>query len=128
MGHISAEGSSDRGCGSARVLTSKITQAAVTGIPASVRTTLVGDIGGTNARFAIVGAGRPESRRVYQCADYPEAHAAIEAYLAEIKPVARPQSIEPTVKPTTLASITGRRPKRVPSQPASGVMIALTTM
>jgi len=89
------------------VLTSKITQAAVTGISASVRTTLVGDIGGTNARFAIVGAGRPESRRVYQCADYPEAHAAIEAYLAEIKPVARPQSISLAVAgPVLEGSIT----------------------
>lgn len=73
--------------------TSTITQAAATGIPTIGRTTLVGDIGGTNARFALVGTGRPESRRVYQCADYTEAQTAIEAYLAEIKPEARPQSI-----------------------------------
>lgn len=48
-------------------------------------TTLVGDIGGTNARFALFGSGRPESRRVYQCADFAEARLAIEAYLAEIR-------------------------------------------
>ena len=91
--------------GSAGVRTSTITQAAATGIPAIGRTTLVGDIGGTNARFAIVGSGRPESRRVYQCADYPEAHAAIDAYLAEVKPAARPQNISLAVAGPVLTAL-----------------------
>ena len=78
--------------GSVGVVMSTIAQAAATGT-AAWRTTLVGDIGGTNARFAIVGTGRPEFRRVYQCADYPEAQLAIEAYLAEIKPDSRPQQV-----------------------------------
>jgi glucokinase len=54
---------------------------------------LVGDIGGTNARFALVGTGRPESRRVYKCADYPEVQAAIDSYLAEINLAGRPRNV-----------------------------------
>jgi len=73
---------------------------------ASRQVALVGDIGGTNARFALVGAGRPESRRVYQCADFPEARLAIEAYLAETG-VERPRSISLAVAgPVTAGSIT----------------------
>lgn len=79
--------------GKVGVLTGTIAQAAATGTPAAARTALVGDIGGTNARFALIGAGRPESRRVYQCADFAEAQLAIDAYLAEIRPVPRPHSI-----------------------------------
>ena len=47
---------------------------------------LVGDIGGTNARFALAEAtsGRPRlsSFRSLQCADYPSLEAAIAAYFA----------------------------------------------
>ncbi len=42
--------------------------------------------------------------------------------------VANPQATEPSVKPITLMVSTRRKPKREPSQPASGVPIALTTM
>jgi len=53
----------------------------------------VGDIGGTHARLAIVSRGVPELRRTYLCADYPSVLAAIETYLAEIAPLARPQHV-----------------------------------
>ncbi|MEX0729350.1 MAG: glucokinase [Aquisalimonadaceae bacterium] len=45
---------------------------------------LVADIGGTNARFAVLDApGRdPEHERVLACADYPDLIQATEAYLA----------------------------------------------
>ena len=42
--------------------------------------------------------------------------------------VANPQATEPSVKPATLIVSTRRNPKREPSQPASGVAIAPTTM
>jgi glucokinase len=45
---------------------------------------LVADIGGTNARFAIVeghGGGRPFEARTYRCADYPSLEDAAEHYL-----------------------------------------------
>lgn len=47
---------------------------------------LVADVGGTNARFALTGAGecRPRDERVYRCADYPGLEDAIEHYLREI--------------------------------------------
>jgi glucokinase len=46
---------------------------------------LVGDIGGTNARFALVDAGsrQPHSERTVKCAQYPGLEQAIRAYLAE---------------------------------------------
>ncbi len=56
------------------------------------RRTLVGDIGGTHARFAVVGTGAPELRRIYLCSDFPHAHLAIDAYLAEIK-APRPERV-----------------------------------
>ena len=44
---------------------------------------LIADIGGTNARFALVGAGgEPRAVRVLRCKDYPDPVAAVEAYLA----------------------------------------------
>ncbi len=54
---------------------------------------LVGDIGGTNARFALGNAKSPAFSRekTYQCADFASADQAINAYLKEIntkKPVA----------------------------------------
>ncbi len=47
---------------------------------------LVGDVGGTNARFGIVrGANaRPASVRVYPCAEFPGIEQAIKAYLDSV--------------------------------------------
>jgi glucokinase len=43
---------------------------------------LIADIGGTNARFALIGAdGEPAATRVLACADYPGLAAAAIAYL-----------------------------------------------
>ena len=44
---------------------------------------LVGDVGGTNARFALVddGGGAPVRERVMHCADHPDLGAAITRYL-----------------------------------------------
>ena len=55
--------------------------------------TLVGDIGGTNARFAFFAAGRIEHRRAYLCADFPCAEDAIEAYLADVGVSSRPARV-----------------------------------
>ena len=46
---------------------------------------LIGDIGGTNARFALAAADRPGFRheRTLACADYATAEAAIDKYLSE---------------------------------------------
>lgn len=47
---------------------------------------LVADIGGTNARFALLDAeGNPAQIRVLECADYPDLGAAIIAYLAKVR-------------------------------------------
>jgi len=57
-------------------------------------TGLVGDIGGTNARFALahVGAGgiRVHSVRVLQAAEYPTGVEALAAYLADLPAKDRP--------------------------------------
>jgi len=47
---------------------------------------LVGDIGGTNARFALANAKKPgfSHEKTYQCADFPSANQAIGAYLKEV--------------------------------------------
>ena len=43
---------------------------------------LLADIGGTNARFALqVGDGGPTRTRVLACAEYPDLHRAMRAYL-----------------------------------------------
>jgi glucokinase len=48
-------------------------------------TYLVADIGGTNARFAVLDAhGEPARIGVLECADYPDVGAAIEAYLSSM--------------------------------------------
>lgn len=49
---------------------------------------IVADIGGTNARFAVVrsGDGRLDTLRVLRCADYPTIQDAIRHYLAELEP------------------------------------------
>jgi len=52
---------------------------------------LVADIGGTNARFALVRGGAPEAIRVLRCADFPTMEAAAEAYLAGLAPPVRPR-------------------------------------
>lgn len=46
---------------------------------------LVGDIGGTNARFALVEAGsrQPRDERTVKCAQFPGLEQAIRAYLAD---------------------------------------------
>ncbi len=46
---------------------------------------LVGDVGGTNARFGLVwdSSGKPRSIRVYPCAEFPGLRDAITAYLSE---------------------------------------------
>jgi glucokinase len=55
-----------------------------TGLPSSSKFRLVGDVGGTNARFGVVTADNPMPReeRVLSCDDYPDLGAAIDAYLA----------------------------------------------
>ena len=53
---------------------------------------LIADIGGTNARFALVGAGgEPRAVRVLRCKDYPDPVAAVEAYLGGAAVPARPR-------------------------------------
>jgi glucokinase len=52
---------------------------------------LIGDIGATNARFALVGPGAGlRSARVYALTDYDSLHDAIVAYLEESSPGKRP--------------------------------------
>lgn len=55
---------------------------------------LIGDIGGTNARFALANPKAPgfASERSYECADFASADLAIDAYLAEVK-AGKPQVI-----------------------------------
>jgi glucokinase len=57
---------------------------------------LVGDIGGTNARFALVdlGPGKPEliAPRSYLCSDFASAEEAVAAYLAERPEAPRPSA------------------------------------
>ncbi|MBT5047460.1 MAG: glucokinase [Rhodospirillaceae bacterium] len=48
---------------------------------------LVGDIGGTNARFALLGArGIPTQLRILPCARYASLGDAMEAYVEQVKP------------------------------------------
>ena len=49
------------------------------------RARIVADFGGTNARFALVGASRHDLDRieVLACADYPRVEDAIAAYIRE---------------------------------------------
>lgn len=52
---------------------------------------LIGDIGSTNARFALVGPdGRPRAARFYALTDYDLLHDAIEGYLSESSPAKLP--------------------------------------
>jgi glucokinase len=53
---------------------------------------MVADIGGTNARFALVGEdGGVGDIRVLPCRDYADPAAAAEAYLAQVRPEAAPR-------------------------------------
>ncbi len=53
---------------------------------------LVADIGGTNARFALVGEdGSVGDIQVLACRDYADPAAAASAYLAEVRPKAAPR-------------------------------------
>ncbi len=53
---------------------------------------LIGDVGGTNARFALVeGAGEPDRALVLSCAAFPSLEAAITAYLERTAPPAAPK-------------------------------------
>ena len=55
--------------------------------------TLIGDIGGTSARFALVeGTGEPDRVRVLSCAAFPGPEAAVAAYLERIAPPVVPKA------------------------------------
>lgn len=55
------------------------------------RPALIADIGGTNVRFALVGAdGKPRNVSVYSCRDYPDLASATIAYLDETASKLRP--------------------------------------
>jgi glucokinase len=52
---------------------------------------LVGDVGATNARFALVESGRISAPRVYALDDHPSIVDALDAYLAAEAPQTRPR-------------------------------------
>jgi glucokinase len=45
---------------------------------------LIADIGGTNARFALLEDGEVHAEQVFACADYPDLNSAVERYLAGV--------------------------------------------
>jgi glucokinase len=49
---------------------------------------LIADIGGTNARFALIENGQPRNEQVLACADYPDLIAATEQYLSSVGAIA----------------------------------------
>ncbi len=52
---------------------------------------LIGDIGGTHARFALTEAnGMPGNIAVLECDDFPDLYSTIEAYLGQARPAAAP--------------------------------------
>ena len=69
---------------------------------------LVGDIGATHARFALVKPGGPiTSARVYELNDYSSLRNAIDAYLAEESPPAPPvRAVLAVASPVTEDQIT----------------------
>src|SRR3954447_7042529 len=81
---------------------------------------LLGDIGGTNSRFALVRRGEtvPRAVRHYKNAGFPSFQAAIEAYIAEagerpgagVVAIAGPGAGE-TVGPTNMARFRFRPPE-----------------
>lgn len=50
-------------------------------MPANSPRRLIADIGGTNARFALLDGLDPQEEQVFACADYPDLVSAIEHYL-----------------------------------------------
>ncbi len=53
--------------------------------------TLIADIGGTNARFALaLNDGRVTQTRILACRDYPDPSAAAQAFLADVQPAVQP--------------------------------------
>lgn len=44
---------------------------------------LIADIGGTNARFALIVHGEVRGEQEFLCADYPDLVTAVETYLRE---------------------------------------------
>jgi glucokinase len=69
---------------------------------------LIGDVGATNARFALVEAdGTTTAARVYALNDYPSVIEAITAYLTEEAPSARPgQAVLAVASPITGDQVT----------------------
>lgn len=62
----------------------------------AVAVAVVGDVGGTNARFALVRApgGRPEALVTLATADHPHLAAALQAYLAQVgRPAVREAAV-----------------------------------
>lgn len=54
------------------------------------RPALVADLGATNARFALVSSAGVADIRILPCRDFPSLEAAIESYLDQVAPPARP--------------------------------------
>src|SRR5262245_14728216 len=46
---------------------------------------LIADVGGTNARFALLQDGQPQDEIVLPCAEYPDLVAATEHYLGRVR-------------------------------------------
>ena len=69
---------------------------------------LIGDIGATNARFALVGPeGATTAARVYALDDYPSLPEAIGAYLEEESPLKKPdQAVLAVASPITGDQVT----------------------
>ena len=68
----------------------------------------IGDIGATNARFALVGPeGAATTARVYALDDYPSLPEAIGAYLEEESPLRKPdQAVLAVASPITGDQVT----------------------
>jgi len=65
---------------------------------------LIGDIGATNARFALVvpPGSKPDAVRIYALDDYASLAQALEAYLTDVSPTAPPvQSVLAVASPVT---------------------------
>ena len=73
-----------------------------------MRVGLIGDVGATNARFALIQAdGSMTPPRVYALNDYPSIFHAIDTYLAEVPPAARPgQAVLAVASPITGDQVT----------------------
>ena len=52
---------------------------------------LIGDIGATNARFAIADEAGVHGEEILKCEDYPTLKDAAEAYLVKVRPTERPR-------------------------------------